>query len=162
MVKSRIVLLIPLVLALAACHRQQQQPSAASTADLRFGELSFLGSDGAVGLQLHDDGRVEMDGKQVARLTPDGRVLDAQGKETSHLDKDGRFVASNGTVFGVITPDGVFKNNDGQEIRLADDGTGVPGITVQGLTAETKRAALLVLVAYFSVSEISHTEVSPK
>lgn len=110
--------------------------SSASKPVLELAEVKFesTGPQKGSGV-LHSDGRLEMDGKNVLTLSPDGKAVDAAGNEITQIDADGKI----GTKGIMIASDGTVSAPDGKTmLQLAPDGT---------ISYDGKQAPIRVLVS---------------
>ena len=120
---------------------------------LEVGELT-LDQNQKPGLVLHADGTVEgPDGAVLGELGRDGRFVADDGRLLAELTTDGEILDATGNYLPVViegTRVKLLKEN--RVIELRDDGTlaganpAAPVVTIRGLTARTRRAALFLLV----------------
>lgn len=121
---------------------------------VRLGALT-LEQNGKAGLELLPDGLVKVpgEGRVLGRLNGDGRFVNPRGELLAQLTEEGEVALKDDEFLPVtIGKDGDLKLlKEGRTIRLHDDGS-VEGtspnmvITVRGVTPETRRTALFLLV----------------
>jgi hypothetical protein len=161
---TRILLVLPALFSfLAACGgATSSSPGAApasgalSTAAtggiLTLGEVAFFAGDSQPGLTLGSEGRVEMEGRHLGTLSADGTFATADGEMVATLHPDGRLVVvGNESQDIVVSAEGELTIND-RTVHFDDEGNlsgavmAGPSIRAEGLTAETRRAAMVILV----------------
>ena len=122
---------------------------------LVLGTIS-LGNERGAGLVLHPDGRVEVpkENREVGVLHRDGRLLRPDGTVVARMTPEGEVWTGSGQRLPLqVTEDGkVQLDQSGPTLSIGADGvvTGgnpnAPKITIEGVTDQTRRTALFLLV----------------
>ena len=98
------------------------------------GLVTVPDADREATIQLHPDGRVEVDGNVVLTMAPDGTLADDGGEAIAQIAEDGTTTVAGRTVsFG---PDGMLQGGN-------PDG---PSMTLTPADTPAKRAAMTVLL----------------
>lgn len=153
----RFMVLIVVIMAMACSSASTPDPEhggSVETGDdamLQLAELRFTDTGGDT-LLVHDDGRIESDGRVVGTVRSDGTLIGPDGGVALTLHEDGTITSGDGQTMPVtVDAEGTLRSDTDQELRFADDGTIVgssaqaPTVTVSGLTSATRRTAMFIL-----------------
>lgn len=132
---------------------------------LALGEMKIIDINKNKFIAIHADGSIELEGKTLAKVTTDGRVITtADDKTVMTLGADGSIKGPDGTDLGAkVGADGSLSMK-AETVTIDETGmvkggnTSAPPLKVEGATnAELKRTAMFVLVVMTASGEPEQT-----
>ena len=146
----RSYLIVSLLIAACGGKPTPATPAPAPAPRLALAELKII-DEGEPPMEVHADGRIEHEGKVVATVTSDGKLIATKtGEVVLELQADGRVVPSEPpitiTAAGEIVTGGKTVSIDPSGVIVGGNADG-PRMRVEGARdAGTRRTAMFVLV----------------
>ena len=144
-------------------------PTAPAGATLGLAEMKIVDISKNDAVLIHADGRIEYDGKVVAKVTTDGKLIRQDtGEVVMQLQADGSISSKAGDMPPVIISADGSATLEGKTVSIDASGNLVganaeaPKVRIEGATdGRTKRTALFILLALSTPSSEGESKSGP-